>query len=121
MYGFGLGEEDCDFEVISPNNGSADECPTNLQIVTANTFSHHVLPSLPLTTLPRLCARVLFSQFRQDVWSNSFDDTREYGISSVEEPSLNVCRIVEVDAAFENGVLCDSKVSSDWWHSRYGS
>ena len=51
---------------------------------------------------------ILFAELGQDERAHGFDDSGEDGVSGVEEPSLGVSGVVEVDAHFEDRLLGDS-------------
>lgn len=61
-------------------------------------------------------ALTLFAELGEDKRSYAVDHAREDRIAGVEEPRLRKGWIVEVDAAFEYGVFCDSEVSPEGRH-----
>lgn len=84
----------------------------NLKLILDN----DILPSLLLPAFARLRSRILFTQLWENERADCFDDAWEDGRAEVEEPAVGVGGIVEVDAAFEDGVLCYAEVAADWGH-----
>jgi hypothetical protein len=82
------------------------------------TFDHNILDSLLLClgTTPALPPLVLFPEFRKHEWSYSLDDARKGWVTALQQPSLCISGLVEVDADFQDGVLRDAQISSEWCH-----
>ena len=82
-----------------------------------HTLNDDVLPPFPLPPLGRrFRLRVLLPELGQHERADGLDDAGEDGVARVEEPAVRVGRVVEVDAAFEDGVLRYAEVAADGWH-----
>lgn len=77
------------------------------------TFSYDILDGFGLLLGKE--AFILFSQFWEHQGTNDGEDSREDRIARIQQPS-RVGRVLQVNATFQDRVLADAEVSSNWGH-----